>query len=116
MDPRMFVLKRNQNFNGSVRNRSSLSIWQPKRTVLRASAVFSAFVGPLIVLADENMFPFPIVRYVLLIGIALLVLAWCSFDANERHQPFYPWMRVMILLIGVFALFIHLFKSRGLKN
>ena len=51
-----------------------------------------------------------------MIGIALLVLAWCYFDAYERHQLFYPWLRIIILLFGVFALLIYLFKSRGLKH
>jgi hypothetical protein len=70
-----------------------LSSWQPKRTVLLASAAFSAFLGPLIILADEDLIPPRSIRYIVIIGIALLVLAWCYFDAYERRRPFDPWLR-----------------------
>ena len=92
------------------------SFWYPKRNVLLASIVFAALMGPLILFATEQAFPAAAIRYLLIIGIALLVLAWCYFDAYEQHQPFGSGWRVAILLFGVVALFIYLFKSRGLKN
>ena len=73
-------------------------------------------MGPLIVFAAERAFPSPTIRYMLVIGIALLVLAWCYFDAYERREPFHASWRVGILLFGVVALFVYLFKSRGLKH
>lgn len=92
------------------------SFWQPKRKVLLIAGLFSAALGPLIVLPNENNFQFRIVRFVAIICISLLVLAWCYFDSLERRQSFYPWVRIVILIFGLFALFIYLFKSRGLKQ
>jgi hypothetical protein len=34
----------------------------------------------------------------------------------ERRQPLYSWLRGVILFLGLFALFIYLFKSRGFKH
>ena len=87
-----------------------------KRTVLLVAGVFSAILGPLMVLSIETGDNFRILRFVTIIGIALLVLAWCYFDSLERHEPLYPRLRLVILIFGVFALFIYLFKSRGLKQ
>jgi hypothetical protein len=92
------------------------SSWQPKRTVLVIAAVFAAVLGPLIVLPSETSPQFRIIRFASLICTSLLVLAWCYFDSIERRQPFYPWLRIVILIFGLFALFIYLFKSRGLKQ
>ena len=94
--------------------RTSLS--RSKRTVLLVAASFAAILGPLMVLSFEAVGNFRIVRFVSIVGISLLVLAWCYFDSLERHQPLYPRLRLVILIFGVFALFIYLFKSRGLKQ
>jgi len=51
-----------------------------------------------------------------MVCIALLVLAWCYFDSLERRQPFHAWLRIVILFFGLFALFVYLFQSRGLKQ
>ena len=92
------------------------SFWHPKRTVLLVATVFAALIGPLIAFASEHAFPAAAIRYVLIVGIALLVLAWCYFDAYEQDQPFGSGWRVAILMFGIVTLFIYLFKSRGLKN
>lgn len=84
--------------------------------MLLVAGVFSAILGPLTVLSIATGDNFRILRIVSIIGIALLVLAWCYFDSLERHQPLYPWLRIVILIFGVFALFIYLFRSRGLKQ
>ena len=92
------------------------SSWKPKRTVLLVAAVSSAALGPLIVLPSETSPQIRIIRFATLICVSLLVLAWCYFDSLERHQSFYPWLRIVILIFGLFALFIHLFISRGFKH
>jgi hypothetical protein len=84
--------------------------------VLVIAAVFAVVLGPLIVLPNETSPQFHVVRFASLICTSLLVLAWCYFDSVERRQPFYPWLRIVILIFGLFALFIYLFKSRGLKQ
>lgn len=84
--------------------------------MLLVAGLFSAILGPLTVLSIETGDNFRLLRFVSIIGIALLVLAWCYFDSLERHQPLYPWLRIVILIFGVFALFIYLFKTRGLKQ
>ena len=84
--------------------------------MLLIAALFSAALGPLIVLPTETSPQFRIIRFAALMCVSLLVLAWCYFDSLERHQSFYPWLRLVILIFGLFALFIYLFKSRGAKQ
>ena len=91
------------------------SLRGPKRTVLLVAGVFSALLGALIVLPAEAGH-LPLIRLTFIIGISLLVLAWCHFDSVERHQSIYPWLRIVIVFFGLFALFIYLFKSRGFKQ
>jgi len=92
------------------------SFSRSKRKVLLAAGLYAAILGPLMVLSIETGDNFRIVRFVSLICISLLVLAWCYFDSLERRQPLYPRLRLVILIFGVFALFIYLFKSRGFKH
>jgi predicted ferric reductase len=84
--------------------------------VFLVAGLFSAALGPLIVLPSETSFQFRLVRLASTVCIALLVLAWCYFDSLERRQPFHAWLRILILFFGVFALFIYLFQSRGFKQ
>ena len=91
------------------------SAWRPKRTVLIIAGLFSAVLGPLVVLPNETVLQLRVVKLASMVCIALLVLAWCYFDSVERRQPFHAWLRIVILFFGVFALFIYLFKSRGFK-
>lgn len=88
---------------------------RPKHTVLLLAGLFSAILGLFFVLFDENSND-GVVRLISFTCIAILVLAWCQFDSLERHQQLYPWLRLVIVVFGVFALFIYLFKSRGLKQ
>ena len=87
-----------------------------RRTVLLIAGLYSAISGLFIVLVQETGNQLPIIRLVSIICINLLVLAWCYFDSLERHRSLYPWLRTVIVIFGVFALFIYLFKSRGLKE
>ena len=92
------------------------SFWRPKRRVLLAAALFSALIGIFVILLDEASPPFRLARIVGVTCISLLVLAWCYFDSLERHQLFDSRFRVVILVFGLFALFVYLFKSRGLTQ
>ena len=94
----------------------SQSRWRPKRSLLIVSAIFSAVLGPAILLPEEITPQLRIIKFVGVICVSLLVLAWCYFDSLERHKPLYPWLRVVILFFGLFALFIYLFKSRGFNQ
>jgi hypothetical protein len=87
----------------------------PKYIVLLLAGLFSAILGLFFVLFDEGS-NHGVVRLVSFTCIAILVLAWCQFDSLERRQRLYPWLRLVIVVFGVFALFIYLFKSRGLKK
>jgi hypothetical protein len=88
---------------------------RPKYTVLLLAGLFSAIFGLFFVLFEEAG-NYRIVNVITFTCIAILVLAWCQFDSLERRQRLYPWLRLMIVVFGVFALFIYLFKSRGLKQ
>ena len=87
---------------------------RPKYTVLLLAGVFSAILGLFFVLLETGNHG--VIRFITYICIAILVLAWCQFDSLERRQRLYPWLRWVIVVFGVFALFIYLFKSRGLKQ
>jgi len=89
-------------------------ITQPKRIVLILAGVFSVILGLFVVVLQPGNHR--IIRTISLACISLLVLAWCHFDSLERRQPLYTWLRGVILFLGLFALFIYLFKSRGLKQ
>ncbi len=91
-------------------------LWRPKHKVLLAAALYSAILGLLIVLLEDTVTHFRFVRYVSLFCISLLVLAWCHFDSLERRQVVHPWLRGSILVFGMFAIFVYLFKSRGPKQ
>ena len=88
---------------------------RPKYTVLLFAGLFAAILGLFFVLFGENS-NHGLVRFITYACIGILVLAWCQFDSLERRQRLYPWLRWVIVIFGVFALFIYLFKSRGLKD
>lgn len=92
------------------------SFWRPKHKVLLVAGIYSAIFGLLMALFEEHSTQFRFIKISSLICISLLVLAWCYFDSLERRQTVYPWLRVVILIFGMFALFIYLLKSRGLKQ
>lgn len=92
------------------------SLWRPKHKVLLVAGIYSAIFGLLMALFEEHSTQFRFIKISSLICISLLVLAWCYFDSLERRQTVYPWLRVVILIFGMFALFIYLFKSRGLTQ
>ena len=96
--------------------RKQSSSWHPKRTVLLVAALSSAVFGFLIVLPNEAGPAMLVIRLASFICDSLLVLAWCYYDSLERHQSLYPWLRIVILVFGLFALFIYLFKSRSFKE
>jgi hypothetical protein len=57
-----------------------------------------------------------ILNFVSIIGFNLLIFAWCHYDALERNEPFGAGWRLLVILLGIFALFIYLFKTRGFKH
>jgi len=83
-----------------------------KQAVLVVATVCSALIGILAILLSGGP-SLPIARVLTIFCISLLVLAWCYFDSLERHQPLPSRFRVVILIFGLFALFIYLFQSRG---
>jgi hypothetical protein len=55
-------------------------------------------------------------NFLTIIGFNLLIFAWCHYDAIERNESFGAGWRLLIVLLGIFALFIYLLKTRGLKQ
>ena len=47
-------------------------------------------------------------------GVAMLV--WCTVDSRDRGTELGFGFRILIVLLGVFALVYYLFKTRGLKG
>ena len=89
---------------------------QPKQTVLIVAAVYAVAVGPLDALLQRNGPQAFVVHFVSMIFIGCVILAWCHYDSLERRRPLGSWLRILVVLIGVPALFIYLFKSRGFKQ
>jgi hypothetical protein len=57
-----------------------------------------------------------LVDFLSIIGLNMLVFAWCHYDSLQRNQPFGKGWGFSILLFGSLALIIYLFKSRGFKQ
>ena len=57
-----------------------------------------------------------IITFVTTIAFGFLILLWCSFDSAERDEQLGTGWTISIVVFGVFALIVYLFKTRGLKN
>jgi hypothetical protein len=90
--------------------------WRPKRTVLIVATLFSVASGALSVLPPQNSPQYLIFNFGGAVIIMLMVFAWCYFDSLERRSSLPTGLRILILFFGLLALFIYLFKSRGLKQ
>jgi hypothetical protein len=89
---------------------------QPKQTVLIVAGLYAVAIGPLEALADQRGPQAFVVRFASMIVIGCLILAWCHYDSMERRQSLGSWLRILVVLIGVPALLVYLFKSRGFKQ
>ncbi len=84
-----------------------------KRRVLLTSAAFAFLLGPFWVLYDEGSLQSRLVDLAMILGSGLLILGWCYYDSLERGRSLGTGFRLLVVLLGVFALFIYLLRSRG---
>lgn len=57
-----------------------------------------------------------IFNFLTIIGFNVVIFAWCHYDSLERNEPFGAGWRLLIIFLGIFALFIYLLKTRGFKQ
>ena len=87
-----------------------------KRNVLVIAVLLTVALGVFFGSTDNTILPRGAIRIAYLISSSLLILAWCYYDSLEHKQTLYPWFRILIVIFGLCALFIYLFKSRGFKG
>ncbi|HEX8175640.1 MAG TPA: hypothetical protein VF543_11030 [Pyrinomonadaceae bacterium] len=89
---------------------------QRKRHLLVTAAIFCALLAPVTVLFDKGGTQSRLLDFVTVIGFGILILGWCHYDSLERGKSLGSVFRILVVLFGVFALFVYLLKSRGLKR
>jgi hypothetical protein len=89
---------------------------QTKRRVLVIAALFTALTAPSAILATEGSALWRMFDLISIFAYGVMVLGWCYYDSLERGQRLGAGFRLLIVIFGVPALFIYLFKSRGLRR
>ena len=97
-----------------IRVASLSSYQQTKRRVIIAAAIFCAVIAPFMVLVEEGTVKSRVLDLASIIGFGILILSWCYYDSLERDKRLGAGFRVLVVILGVLALFIYLIKSRGL--
>lgn len=87
-----------------------------KLTIILVLVGFFIFTAPIDLFINENLPVSKIISILSMIFSSFLIFAWCHYDALERNQPLGGGWRLLILLLGVFALLIYLLKTRGFKQ
>jgi len=87
-----------------------------KRRIVFASVAFAAADGILIGLVPNTYLGDLVVNAVTAIGAAILILVWCSADSNERGHAIGAGLRILIILLGPFALWLYMARTRRPKQ
>jgi len=87
-----------------------------KKIVIIIWAVLMIVTAPAPEIFGENSSIAVASFYLTAIGSNFLVFAWCHYDSLERNQTLGIGWRVLIIFLGIFALLIYLYKSRGFKQ
>jgi hypothetical protein len=85
-----------------------------KRVIIITGILLLVITSPLNLFFDEKSLQ--IVDLLTVIGFNILIFAWCHYDSLERNEPFGAGWRLLIIILGIFALFIYLLKTRGFKQ
>src|SRR5687767_1512424 len=85
-----------------------------KRIVIIIGILLLILTSPLNLFFDGNILN--ILDFLTIIGINLIIFAWCHYDSLERNESFGAGWRLLIIFLGIFALFIYLLKTRGFKQ
>jgi apolipoprotein N-acyltransferase len=92
------------------------SFQRPKQIVIAAAFVLSILIAPFYVLFPDGSAQSTAVRFGEMIGFSFLILAWCHYDALEQNKPLGGGFRILLVLFGIFGLFVYLLKRRGAKR
>ena len=99
-----------------VSRRPKLDYKRKKPMVIIAAFVFAAAFGPLDVAMTLGSFPSRIISLVGWFGVSVLVFSWVYFDSRQRNRSITTNLRLLIVFLGLFGLWIYLIRSRGLKQ
>lgn len=98
-----------------VKQHTQLNYYQYKRNVFFAAAAFSLLLGAFTAFY-ENTAQSRVLDIVSIVGFGVLMLGWCTYDSFERNKSLGSTFRLLVVIFGVFTLFVYLLKSRGLKK
>ena len=99
-----------------VSRRPKLDYKRKKLTIIIAAFVFAVAMGPLDVVLTLGSLPSRIVSMIGWFGTSVLVFSWVYFDSRQRNRSITTNLRLLIVFLGIFGLWIYLMRSRGLKQ
>ena len=85
-----------------------------KRIIIVIGILLLVITSPLNLFIDEKSLQ--IIDFLTVVGFNIIIFSWCHYDSLERNEPFAAGWRLLIILLGIFALFIYLVKTRGFKQ
>jgi hypothetical protein len=98
-----------------MENRNHRSIYsRNKRTIIIVGVLLLLLTTPLELFFEGTTLE--ILNLLTIIGFNVVIFAWCHYDSLERNESFGAGWRLLIIFLGIFALFIYLLKTRGLKQ
>jgi hypothetical protein len=98
--------------NVEINNNSIYS--RNKRIVIITGILLLVLTSPLTLFFDEKNLQ--IVDILTIIAVNLVFFAWCHYDSLERNETLGAGWRLLIIFLGIFAVFIYLLKTRGFKQ
>jgi hypothetical protein len=87
-----------------------------KRNVIIGAILFHILVTIVSLRFEGNSSIEQIILFVSMIGTGFCILLWCNLDSNERDEKLGAGFRFLLVLFGIFALIVYLFRSRGFKQ
>lgn len=95
---------------------SSSDYRNKKRNVIFGAVIFNILTNIVALRYESNSSVEQILLFVSMLGTGFCILLWCSLDTAERNEKLGAGFRFLLVLFGIFALIVYLFKSRGFKR
>ena len=95
---------------------SSSDYRKNKRNVIIGAVIFNILINVVSLRFEGNSSVEQILTFISVIGTGFCILLWCNLDSGERDEKLGTNFRFLLVLFGVFALIVYLFKSRGFKR
>ncbi len=100
----------------SLDSNSSSGYQKNKRNVIIGAVIFNILINVVSLRFEGNFSVEQTLTFISVIGTGFCILLWCNLDSDERNEKLRAGFRFLLVLFGVFALIVYLFKSRGFKR